>query len=212
MNYEIIFNEIKNNDIQIAEIYDSRNNNLDFVVMFLNINLNIITEVENRITEYRKNGGTCIIGCINPDSAFKKMNSLFDFYLYAAGDSDFKNLIDFCVSTEDSEVHISYHDFKSQPGTEVFVVTEQDQSFEQLIKNLRKSCQKKLENHSVKKFQKIFISLMTNGRSLLLSEAKEIKDFLDDYLTDNSQCMWNSCVCMKDLTENEVKVTVIYLS
>lgn len=219
-NYSV--QRMNDGEIQIAEICDTRLNNLDFVVMYFKFNSNLITEVEKRIAEYRKNDGTCIIGCINSleevidftndaeYSAFKNLTSLFDIYLDAATDFDFENLIDFCISTEDSVVHIDPYDFKSKPGTEVFVVTEQSQSIDKLIDNLKITSQKLLGPNSIKKFPKIVVSLMTNGRNLLLSEVKDIIDSMADYLTDDAQCMLNSCECMESLKENEVKVAVIF--
>ena len=136
MNAEVILRTLSNTDVRIAEIYDKRSNNLDYIIMYFCYNPKNRQQIEKQINEYRNNKETCLIACIKPvnDTFFdsEKITSLFDVHKNAASESDFEDLIDYCISTEDSVVHCEINDFKSQPGTEIFVYTAQNNSIETL--------------------------------------------------------------------------------
>lgn len=206
MNAEVILRTLSNTDVRIAEIYDKRSNNLDYVIMYFCYTPENHQQIEKKIKEYINNKETCLIACIKPvnDIFFdsEKITSLFDVHFNAASDSDFEDLIDYCISTEDAVVHCEMNDFKSQPGTDIFVYTAQNNSIEKLIENIT--------TETEEKYPKVVVSLMTNGRELQISEVKEIMDSLSRNLTDDVQCMLNTCECMEKLKKEEIKVTVIF--
>ena len=196
MNAEVILRTLSNTDVRIAEIYGKRSNNLDYIIMYFCYNPENHQQIEKQINEYRNNKETCLIGCTKPakDNFFdsEKITSLFDVHVNTASASDFEDLIDYCISTEDSVVHCKINDFKSQPGTEIFVYTAQNKT------------------KTEKKYQKVVVSLMTNGRELQIFEVKDIMDSLSRNLTVNAQIMLNTCECMEKLKKDEIKVTVIF--
>ena len=161
-------------------------------------------QIEKKIKEYINNKETCLIACIKPvnDIFFdsEKITSLFDVHLNAASDSDFEDLIDYCISTEDAVVHCEMNDFKSQDGTEIIVSAAQNKSIEKLIGNIKTKTEEK--------YPKVVVSLMTNGRELQISEVKSITDSITGYLTDGAQCMLNACECMEKIKKDEIKVTL----
>ena len=206
MNAEVILRTLSNTDVRIAEIYDKKDNNLDYVIMYFCYTPKNRQQIEKQIKEYRNNKETCLNACIKPvnDTFFdsEKITSLFDVHKNAASESDFEDLIDYCISTEDSVVHCEINDFKSQPGTEIFVYTAQNNSIEKLIENIK--------NKTEKKYPKVVVSLMTNGRELQISKVKEIMDSLSRNLTVDAQIMLNTCECMEKLKKDEIKVTEIF--
>ena len=206
MNAEVILRTLSNTDVRIAEIYDKRSNNLDYVIMYFCYTPENHQQIEKKIKEYRNNKETCLIACIKPvnDTFFdsEKITSLFDVHLNAASDSDFEDLIDYCISTEDAVVHCEMNDFKSQDGTEIIVSAAQNKSIEKLIENIKTKTEEK--------YPKVVVSLMTNGRELQISEVKSITDSITGYLTDGAQCMLNTCECMKKIKKDEIKVTLIF--
>ena len=66
------------------------------------------------------------------------------------------------------------NDFKSQDGTEIIVSTAQNNLREKLIENIKTKTEEK--------YQKVVVSLMTNGRELQISEVKSITDSIKGYL------------------------------
>lgn len=206
MNAEVILRTLSNTDVRIAEIYDKRSNNLDYVIMYFCYTPENHQQIEKKIKEYRNNKETCLIACIKlvNDTFFvsEKITSLFDVHLNAASDSDFEDLIDYCISTEDAVVHCEMNDFKSKVGTEIIVSTAQNNSIEKLIENIK--------NKAEKKYPKVVVSLMTNGQELQISEVKSITDSITGYLTNDAQYMLNTCECMEKLKKDEIKVTLIF--
>lgn len=206
MNAEVILRTLSNTDVRIAEIYDKRSNNLDYIIMYFCYNPENHQQIEKQINEYRNNKETCLIGCTKPakDNFFdsEKLASLFDVHVNAASASDFEDLIDYCISTEDSVVHCEMNDFKSQDGTEIIVSAAQNNSIEKLIEIIK--------NKPEKKYPKVVVSLMTNSRELVISEVKSITDSISGCLEDDAQCMLNTCECMEKLKKDEIKVTVIF--
>ena len=208
MNAEVILRTLSNTDVRIAEIYDKRSNNLDYVIMYFCYNPENRQQIEKKIKEYRNNKETCLIACIKPvnDTFFdsEKITSLFDVHVNtaSASASDFEDLIDYCISTEDSVIHCEMNDFKSQDRTEIIVSAAQNNSIEKLIENIKTKTEEK--------YPKVVVSLMTNGRELQISEVKYITDSITGYLTDDAQCMLNTCECMEKLKKDEIKVTVIF--
>lgn len=206
MNAEVILRTLSNTDVRIAEIYDKRSNNLDYVIIYFCYNPENYQQIEKQVNEYRNNKETCLIACIKPDNDTffdsEKLTSLFDVHQNTAVDSDFEDLIDYCISTEDSVVHCEINDFKSQPGTDIFVYTAQNNSIEKLIENIT--------TETKEKYPKVVVSLMTNGQELQISEVKEIMDSLTRNLTVDAEIMLNTCECMEKLKKDEIKVTVIF--
>lgn len=206
MNTEVILRTLSNTDVRIAEIYDKRSNNLDYVIIYFCYNPENYQQIEKQVNEYRNNKETCLIACIKPDNDTfldsEKLTSLFDVHQNTAVDSDFEDLIDYCISTEDSVVHCEINDFKSQPGTDIFVYTAQNNSIEKLIENIT--------TETKEKYPKVVVSLMTNGQELQISEVKEIMDSLTRNLTVDAEIMLNTCECMEKLKKDEIKVTVIF--
>lgn len=206
MNAEVILRTLSNTDVRIAEIYDKRSNNLDYIIMYFCYNPENHQQIEKQINEYRNNKETCLIGCTKPakDNFFdsEKITSLFDVHVNTASASDFEDLIDYCISTEDSVVHCKINDFKSQDGTEIIVSAAQNKSIEKLIENIKTKTEEK--------YPKVVVSLMTNGRELQISEVKSITDSITGYLTDGAQCMLNTCECMEKIKKDEIKVTLIF--
>ena len=206
MNAEVILRTLSNTDVRIAEIYDKRSNNLDYIIMYFCYNPENHQQIEKQINEYRNNKETCLIGCTKPakDNFFdsEKITSLFDVHVNTASASDFEDLIDYCISTEDSVIHCEMNDFKSQDGTEIIVSAAQNNSIEKLIENIKTKTEEK--------YPKVVVSLMTNRRELQISEVKSITDSITGYLTDDAQCMLNTCECMEKLKKDEIKVTVIF--
>lgn len=206
MNTEVILRTLSNTDVRIAEIYDKRTNNLDYVIIYFCYNPENYQQIEKQVNEYRNNKETCLIACIKPDNDTfldsEKLTSLFDVHQNTAVDSDFEDLIDYCISTEDSVVHCEINDFKSQPGTDIFVYTAQNNSIEKLIENIT--------TETKEKYPKVVVSLMTNGQELQISEVKEIMDSLTRNLTVDAEIMLNTCECMEKLKKDEIKVTVIF--
>lgn len=206
MNTEVILRTLSNTDVRIAEIYDKRSNNLDYVIIYFCYNPENYQQIEKQVNEYRNNKETCLIACNKPDKDTffdsEKLASLFDVHVNAASASDFEDLIDYCISTEDSVVHCEMNDFKSQDGTEIIVSAAQNNSIEKLIEIIK--------NKPEKKYPKVVVSLMTNSRELVISEVKSITDSISGYLEDDAQCMLNTCECMEKLKKDEIKVTVIF--
>lgn len=206
MNTEVILRTLSNTDVRIAEIYDKRSNNLDYVIIYFCYNPENYQQIEKQVNEYRNNKETCLIACIKPDNDTffdsEKLTSLFDVHQNTAVDSDFEDLIDYCISTEDAVVHCEMNDFKSQDGTEIIVSAAQNKSIEKLIENIKTKTEEK--------YPKVVVSLMTNGRELQISEVKSITDSITGYLTDGAQCMLNTCECMEKIKKDEIKVTLIF--
>lgn len=147
MNAEVILRTLSNTDVRIAEIYDKRSNNLDYIIMYFCYNPENHQQIEKQIKAYRNNKETCLIGCTKPakDNFFdsEKLTSLFDVHLNAAIDSNFEDLIEYCISTEDSVVHCETNDFKSQHGTKIFVYTARNNTIEKVIENIKNKTEKK---------------------------------------------------------------------
>ena len=206
MNAEVMLRTLSNTDVRIAEIYDKRSNNLEYVIMYFCYTPENHQQIEKKIKEYINNKETCLIACIKPvnDIFFdsEKITSLFDVHLNAASDSDFEDLIDYCISTEDAVVNCEMNDFKSQDGTEIIVSAAQNKSIEKLIENIKTKTEEK--------YPKVVVSLMTNRRELQISEVKSITDSITGYLTDGAQCMLNTCECMEKIKKDEIKVTLIF--
>ena len=66
MNAEVILRTLSNTNVRIAEIYDKRANNLDYVIMYFCYSPENRQQIEKQINEYRNNKETCLIRCTKP--------------------------------------------------------------------------------------------------------------------------------------------------
>ena len=132
----------------------------------------------------------------------------FDLHLDSATPEDFENLVEFCTSTETGGPTIMSHDFKSNQGTEIHIVTEESNSLSELKRLISKSC-KKLFSHKEQKFPKVMIAFLTNGYEMRLDEVKEIFDSLDGFITGDS-CMWVVNNEVSGLDNKTIRVPLIF--
>ena len=55
MNAEVMLRTLSNTDVRIAEIYDKRSNNLDYVIMYFCYTPENHQQIEKKIKEYINN-------------------------------------------------------------------------------------------------------------------------------------------------------------
>lgn len=191
-------NRVEIDGIKIAEVYWHAGDfiELDFVLMFFGYKKENQKSITNLMEEYHVKKAGCIIGCIdiagevidytdNEYEAFSSLMKQFDLHLDFASTVDFENLVEFCTSTETGCPTISMGDIKSVSGTEIYVVSEESRSINEL-KNLVSGTCRKLFSHREQKFPKVMISFLTNGYELKLHEIKELIDSLDGFITGDS--------------------------
>ena len=141
-------NRVEFDGIKIAEIYwhAVEYSGLDFVLIFFGYNKENQKSITGLIEEYHVKKANCIIGCIdiaceaidykdNEYEAFSSLMKQFDLHLDSASTVDFENLVEFCTSRETGCPTISMGDIKSVSGTEIYVVSEESSSINEL-KNL----------------------------------------------------------------------------
>lgn len=228
MEFEVVENNdkafctVKRNKIdgvKIAEIYWTEGNNtdLDFVILFFNYKKKQITEL---VEEYHEKKAGCIIGCNDLDGkvidyaendeyeAFSSLMKQFDLHLDSATSVDFENLVEFCSSTETGCPTISISDFKSTPGTEIYIVTEESSSISELKSQVSESC-RKIFSPREQKISKVMIAFLTNGYEMSLDEVKEIFDSLDGFITGEC-CMMLSDNEVTRIDNKAIKVSLIF--
>ena len=184
--------------IKIAEIYWNavEYSGLDFVLIFFGYNKENQKSITRLIEEYHVKKANCIIGCIaceaidykdNEYEAFSSLMKQFDLHLDSASTVDFENLVEFCTSRETGCPTISMGDIKSVSGTEIYVVSEESSSINEL-KNLVSETCRRLFGHREQKFPRVMMAFLTNGYEMRLDEVKEIFDSLDGFITGDSYC------------------------
>ena len=214
-------NRVEFDGIKIAEIYwhSVECSGLDFVLIFFGYNKENQKSITGLIEEYHVKKANCIIGCIdiaceaidykdNEYEAFSSLMKQFDLHLDSATPEDFENLVEFCTSTETGGPTIMPHDFKSNQGTEIHIVTEESNSLSELKRLISKSC-KKLFSHREQKFPKVMIAFLTNGYEMRLDIVKEIFDSLDGFITGDS-CMWVVNNEVPGLDNKTIRVSLIF--
>ena len=153
-------NRLEIDGIKIAEVYwhEGDSIELDYVLMFFGYNKESLNRISELIKEYHVKKANCTIGCNDlagevidftdndEYEAFSSLMKQFDLHLDSATSGDFKNLVEFCTSTETGGLTIMPHDFKSNQGTEIHIVTEESNSINELKRLISKSC-KKLFSH-----------------------------------------------------------------
>lgn len=203
MELEVIKNTVKPfcsvdhkeiDGIKIAEVYwhEGDSLKLDFVLMFFGYNKQNQRRVSELIEEYHVKKADCIIGCndfagevidFTDNDEYKVFSNLmkqFDLHLDSASSVDFENLVDVCMGVRESICHFTMNDFKSEPGTEIHLVTEESSSISELKGLVSEAC-RKLVSHRESKFPKVLISFSTIGHELLMDEINEIIDSFDGF-------------------------------
>lgn len=188
--------------------------------MFFGYNKESQNRISELIKEYHVKKANCTIGCNDlageiidftdndEYEAFSSLMKQFDLHLDSATPEDFENLVEFCTSTETGDPTIMSHDFKSNQGTEIHIVTEESNSLSELKRLISKSC-KKLFSHREQKFPKVMIAFLTNGYEIRLDEVKEIFDSLDGFITVDS-CMWVVNNEVSGLDNKTIRVPLIF--
>ena len=215
-------NRLEIDGIKIAEVYlhEGDSIELDYVLMFFGYNKESLNRISELIKEYHVKKANCTIGCNDlagevidftdndENETFSSLMKQFDLHLDSVTSGVFENLVEFCTSTETGGPTIMPHDFKSNQGTEIHIVTEESNSINELKRLISKSC-KKLFSHRERKFPKVMIAFLTNGYEMRLDEIKEIFDSLDGFITGDS-CMWvfnNEITCQN---KEVIKVSLIF--
>lgn len=215
-------NRVEIDGIKIAEVYwhEGDSIELDYVLMFFGYNKENKNRVSELTEEYHVKKANCIIGCNDlagvvidftdndEYEAFSSLMKQFDLHLDSATSEDFENLVEFCTSTETGGPTIMPHDFKSNQGTEIHIVTEESNSLSELKRLISKSC-KKLFSHREQKFPKVMIAFLTNGYEMRLDEVKEIFDSLDGFITGDS-CNWVVNNEVPGLDNKTIRVSLIF--
>ena len=215
-------NRVEIDGIKIAEVYwhEGDSIELDYVLMFFSYNKENQNRVSKLIEEYHVKKANCTIGCndlagevidFTDNDEYETFSSLmkqFDLHLDSATSEDFENLVEFCTSTETSGPTIMPHDFKSNQGTEIHIVTEESNSLSELKRLISDSC-RKLFSHREQKFPKVMIAFLTNGYEMRLDEVKEIFDSLDGFITGDS-CMWVVNNEVPGLDNKTIRVSLIF--
>ena len=215
-------NRVEIDGIKIAEVYwhEGDSIELDYVLMFFSYNKENQNRVSKLIEEYYVKKVNCTVGCNDlagevidftdndEYEAFSSLMKQFDLHLDSATPGVFENLVEFCTSTETDGPTIMPHDFKSNQGTEIHIVTEESNSLSELKRLISKSC-KKLFSHREQKFPKVMIAFLTNGNELRLDEVKELIDSLDGFITGDS-CMWGYNNKVPLLDNKTMRVSLIF--
>lgn len=215
-------NRVEIDGIKIAEVYwhEGDSIELDYVLMFFGYNKESLNQISELIKEYHVKKANCTIGCNDlagevidftdndENETFFSLMKQFDLHLNSATSGDFENLVEFCTSTETGGPTIMPHDFKSNQGTEIHIVTEESNSINELKRLISKSC-KKLFSHRERKFSKVMIAFLTNGYEMRLDEVKEIFDSLDGFITGDS-CMWVVNNEVPGLDNKTIRVSLIF--
>lgn len=215
-------NRVEIDGIKIAEVYWHEGDfiELDYVLMFFGYNKENQNRVSKLIEEYHVKKANCTIGCndlagevidFTDNDEYEVFSSLmkqFDLHLDSATSEDFENLVEFCTSTETGCTHISMGDIKSVPGTEIYVVSEESSSINELKKLVSGTC-RKLFSHREQKFPKVLIAFLTNGYELRLDEVKELIDSLDGFTTgDNCMLVVNNKITSQN--KEVIRVSLIF--
>jgi len=215
-------NRLEIDGIKIAEVYwhEGDSIELDYVLIFFGYNKESLNRISELIKEYHVKKANCTIGCNDlagevidftdndENETFSSLMKQFDLHLNSATSGNFENLVEFCTSTETGGPTIMPHDFKSNQGTEIHIVTEESNSINELKRLISKSC-KKLFSHRERKFPKVMIAFLTNGYEMRLDEVKEIFDSLDGHITGDS-CMWVVNNEVPGLDNKTIRVSLIF--
>ena len=215
-------NRVEIDGIKIAEVYRHEGDSieLDYVLMFFDYNKESQNRISELIEKYHAKKTNCTIGCNyiagevidftdnDEYEAFSSLMKQFDLHLDSATSEDFENLVEFCTSTETSGPTIMPHDFKSNQGTEIHIVTEESNSLSELKRLISDSC-RKLFSHREQKFPKVMIAFLTNGYEMRLDEVKKIFDSLDGFITGDS-CMWVFNNKVPGLDSKTIRVSLIF--
>ena len=223
MNFEVIDNPEENplsqkmtvntktvDSIKITEIlYDYYDQHFDFVLFYFSYNDVNHKKLIELISDYREKMATCLIGCISTEESIDYSSSGFDMYLAGASENDFKNLEDFCISTENGTYHhIEPLDFVCKKSTEIKIVSEYSIGIENLVQLLGQKI-KQISELTDTRFAKFAFSIMTNGQDLLLSDVNKIYDTVQTYATADFDFFWNAAENVQELSADEIKVIVI---
>ena len=133
----------------------------------------------------------------------------FDFHLDSASSGDFENLVEFCTSRETGCPTISMGDIKSVSGTEIYVVSEESSSINEL-KNLVSETCRRLFGHREQKFPRVMMAFLTNGYELELDEIEVLIDSLDGFITGDSYCWLVLNNKVPGLDNKTIKVSLIF--
>ena len=223
MNFEVIDNPEENSlsqkmtvntknvdSIKITEIlYDYYDQHFDFVLFYFSYNDVNHKKLIELISDYREKWATCLIGCISTEESIDYSSIGFDMYLDGASENDFKNLEDFCISTENGTYHhIEPLDFFCKKSTEIKIVSECSTGIENLVHLLGQKI-KQISELADTKFTKFALSIMTNGYDPLLSDIQKIWDTVSTYATEDFDFFWNCAENVQKLSADEIKVIVI---
>ena len=215
-------NRLEIDGIKIAEVYWHEGDSivLDYVLMFFGYNKENLNRISELIEKYHAKKTNCTIGCNDiagevidftdndEYEAFSSLMKQFDLHLDSATSEDFENLVEFCTLTETGDPTIMPHDFKSNQGTEIHIVTEESNSLSELKRLISDSC-RKLFSHREQKFPKVMIAFLTNGYEMRLDEVKEIFDSLDGFITGDS-CNWVVNNEVPGLDNKTIRVSLIF--
>lgn len=215
-------NRLEIDGIKIAEVYwhEGDFTELDYVLMFFDYNKESQNRISELIEKYHAKKTNCTIGCNDiagevidftdndEYEAFSSLMKQFDLHLDSSTSEDFENLVEFCTSTETGGPTIMPHDFKSNQGTEIHIVTEESNSINEL-KNLVSGTCRKLFSHRERKFPKVMIAFLTNGYEMRIDEVKEIFDSLDNFITGDS-CMLVFNNEVPGLDNKTIRVSLIF--
>ena len=215
-------NRLEIDGIKIAEVYwhEGDSIELDYVLMFFGYNKESLNQISELIKEYHVKKANCTIGCNDlagevidftdndENETFSSLMKQFDLHLDSATPGVFENLVEFCTSTETDGPTIMPHDFKSNQGTEIHIVTEESNSIKELKKLVSESC-KKLFSHREQKFPKVMIAFLTNGYELRLDKVKELFDSLGGFITGDS-CMMVLNNKISGQNKEVIKVSLIF--
>ena len=140
-------------------------------------------KLDELISDYWEKKATCLIGCISTEESIDYSSIGFDMYLDEACENDFKNLEDFCISTENGTYHhIEPLDFVCKKSTEIKIVSECSTDIENIVQLLGQKI-KQISELTDTRFTKFAFSIMTNGQNLLLSDVNKIYDTVSIYAT-----------------------------
>lgn len=209
-------NRVEIDGIKIAEVYwhAVEFSGLDFVLIFFGYNKESQKSITGLIEEYHVKKANCIIGCIDIacEAIDYKDNDLmkqFDLHLDSANSEDFENLVEFCTSTTTGCPTIPMGDIKSVSGTEIYVVSEESSSINEL-KNLVSETCRRLFGHREQKFPRVMMAFLTNGYELELDEIEVLIDSLDGFITGDSYCWLVLNNKVPGLDNKTIKVSLIF--
>jgi len=203
---------------EITSVFSS-DYSLDYVIISFENDEKSFPVVSSLIALYREKDAVCCIGCVKDveeksgsesadERTIKKLTTQFDLFLTDASDRDVAEVIQFCISTEESTVCVDAVEMKQTIGRRCILLTAESDSIEELTGNLTAQFHQYLDE-LVKPLEKCYVSFMTNGYELPIFEVQQIVDIFEDCSDESTECCLNFWESMPDLGPETVKAIML---